>query len=263
MLTSPDVSPGVRPVERAGQACANATAARPTARAACWPGGWSRRACKFVTVYFAASIGGQSRPSGGWDTHGFNDKPMYPILNDYLLPITDQTLPTLLEDLRRARPARRHAGRLGGRVRPHAADQQHRRPRPLAAVLHGAAGRRRRQAAATSTAPATASAPIPRAIRCARGRSCCRSRRPAGSPAAAAATSRRWKGFGVLRACALAGVPAVELRVDLECAGRSRPREVAIRRGVRRARGRGRPRRLLDDATSSRNSASPCTGGAP
>jgi hypothetical protein len=54
---------------------------------------------KFITVYFAQSIGGQSKVSGGWDTHGFNNVPMYPILNDYLLPITDQTLPTLIEDL--------------------------------------------------------------------------------------------------------------------------------------------------------------------
>ncbi len=54
---------------------------------------------KFVTVYFAQSIGGQSKVSGGWDTHGFNSVPMYPILNDYLLPITDWTLPTLIEDL--------------------------------------------------------------------------------------------------------------------------------------------------------------------
>jgi hypothetical protein len=54
---------------------------------------------KFVTVYFAASIGGQSFVSGGWDTHGFNNNPMYPVLNNYLLPITDHTLPTLLEDL--------------------------------------------------------------------------------------------------------------------------------------------------------------------
>jgi uncharacterized protein (DUF1501 family) len=51
-----------------------------------------------VTVYFSATIGGQSL-SGGWDTHGFNGNPMYPILDDYLLPITDQTLPTLLDDL--------------------------------------------------------------------------------------------------------------------------------------------------------------------
>jgi hypothetical protein len=54
---------------------------------------------RFVTVYFAASIGGQSTVSGGWDTHGFNNNPMYPVLDQYLLPITDQTLPTLLTDL--------------------------------------------------------------------------------------------------------------------------------------------------------------------
>lgn len=53
---------------------------------------------KFVTVYFAATIGGQSN-RGGWDTHGFNNNPMYPVLNDYLLPITNQSLPTLLNDL--------------------------------------------------------------------------------------------------------------------------------------------------------------------
>jgi hypothetical protein len=53
---------------------------------------------RFINVYFAANIGGQN-PGGGWDTHGFNHSPMYPILKDYLLPVTDQTLPTLLEDL--------------------------------------------------------------------------------------------------------------------------------------------------------------------
>jgi hypothetical protein len=51
---------------------------------------------RFVTVYLSASIGGDR---GGWDTHGFNGKPMNPILKNYLLPITDQTLPTLIEDL--------------------------------------------------------------------------------------------------------------------------------------------------------------------
>jgi hypothetical protein len=51
---------------------------------------------RFINVYFAQSIGGCQ---GGWDTHGFNDKPMYPILKNYLLPITDHTLPTLLDDL--------------------------------------------------------------------------------------------------------------------------------------------------------------------
>jgi uncharacterized protein (DUF1501 family) len=53
---------------------------------------------KFINVYFAATIGGQGN-TGGWDTHGFNNKPMYPILKKYLIPITDQVLPTLLEDL--------------------------------------------------------------------------------------------------------------------------------------------------------------------
>jgi hypothetical protein len=51
---------------------------------------------RFVNVYLSASIGGCT---GGWDTHGFNEKPMYPILKNYLLPITDQTLPALLHDL--------------------------------------------------------------------------------------------------------------------------------------------------------------------
>lgn len=51
---------------------------------------------RFINVYLSASIGGCT---GGWDTHGFRGKPMYPILKRYLLPITDHTLPTLLEDL--------------------------------------------------------------------------------------------------------------------------------------------------------------------
>ncbi len=51
---------------------------------------------RFINVYFSATIGGCA---GGWDTHGFNDKPMYPILKNHLLPITDRVLPVLLEDL--------------------------------------------------------------------------------------------------------------------------------------------------------------------
>ncbi len=54
---------------------------------------------KFVTVYFAPSIGGQSTTEGGWDTHGFNNTRMFPIVEKYHLPITEQTLPTLLTDL--------------------------------------------------------------------------------------------------------------------------------------------------------------------
>ena len=54
---------------------------------------------KFVNVYFDRSIGGQSTSSGGWDTHGFNDTRMYPILRERHLPLTDHTLPVLINDL--------------------------------------------------------------------------------------------------------------------------------------------------------------------
>jgi hypothetical protein len=54
---------------------------------------------KFVTVYFSDSIGGQSTERGGWDTHGFNNTHMYPIIEKYHLPMTDQTLPTFLHDM--------------------------------------------------------------------------------------------------------------------------------------------------------------------
>jgi hypothetical protein len=49
---------------------------------------------RFVTVYFAPSIGmGQGK--GGWDTHNNN----FTDLKNRLLPITDQTVSALLEDL--------------------------------------------------------------------------------------------------------------------------------------------------------------------
>ncbi|HEX7863254.1 MAG TPA: DUF1501 domain-containing protein [Verrucomicrobiae bacterium] len=54
---------------------------------------------KFVTVYFSNNIGGQSTSGGGWDTHGFNNTRMYPIIEKYHLPMTDQTLPTFLADM--------------------------------------------------------------------------------------------------------------------------------------------------------------------
>lgn len=54
---------------------------------------------KFVTVYFSNSIGGREIGKGGWDTHGFDDSRMYKIVDQYQLPITDQTLPTLLDEL--------------------------------------------------------------------------------------------------------------------------------------------------------------------
>ncbi len=49
---------------------------------------------RFVTVYFSRSIGGKG--SQGWDTHQENFKD----LKERLLPISDQTVPTLITDLR-------------------------------------------------------------------------------------------------------------------------------------------------------------------
>jgi len=54
---------------------------------------------KFVTVYFDKSIGGRSKTSGGWDTHGFDDSRMFEILPAWHFPQTERTLPTLLNDL--------------------------------------------------------------------------------------------------------------------------------------------------------------------
>ena len=52
--------------------------------------------CRWIQVYLHPSIGGAK---GGWDTHGFRGEKMYPILKNHLLPLMDQTLPTLFEDL--------------------------------------------------------------------------------------------------------------------------------------------------------------------
>jgi hypothetical protein len=54
---------------------------------------------KFTTVYFSATIGGRKVNQGGWDTHGFDNTRMYNIVDKYQLPVTDQTLPALLDDL--------------------------------------------------------------------------------------------------------------------------------------------------------------------
>ncbi len=54
---------------------------------------------KFVTVYFSRSIGGRRVNDGGWDTHGFDDTRMYEIVDKYHHPMTDRSLPALLDDL--------------------------------------------------------------------------------------------------------------------------------------------------------------------
>ena len=90
---------------------------------------------RFVTVFYSPGI-------NGWDTHKDN----FSTLRDKLLPTTDQTLPTLIEDLGVARPARRDAGRLGGRDGSLSEDEQDCRTRALAAVLYRTHGRRRPEA---------------------------------------------------------------------------------------------------------------------
>ncbi|WP_439624841.1 DUF1501 domain-containing protein [Gemmata sp.] len=50
---------------------------------------------KFVNVYFSRAIGGKGQ---GWDYHGFNKENVPDRLQE-LLPMTDQTLPALLNDL--------------------------------------------------------------------------------------------------------------------------------------------------------------------
>ena len=51
---------------------------------------------KFVNVYFAKSIGGAGN---GWDYHGFNKESVTDRLKE-LLPLTDKTLPALVNDLK-------------------------------------------------------------------------------------------------------------------------------------------------------------------
>lgn len=54
---------------------------------------------KFTTVYFSDTIGGRSMTEGGWDTHGFDNTRMFPIVEAYHFPRHEETLPTLLDDL--------------------------------------------------------------------------------------------------------------------------------------------------------------------
>ena len=100
---------------------------------------------RFVTVYFSNSIGGQSTTSGGWDTHGFNNTRMFPIIEAYHLPMTDRVLPALIEDLdQRGLLDETLVVWMGEFGRTPKINEN--ASRPLAPVLHDAAGRRRREA---------------------------------------------------------------------------------------------------------------------
>ena len=78
-----------------------------------------------------------------------------------LLPPVDRAFSALLEDLEQRGTAGRDAGGLDRRVRPHAEDQQRRRPRPLGPRLFDGAGRRRRARRAGLTVAATSRAASP------------------------------------------------------------------------------------------------------
>ena len=103
MLTSPAVQAGVRPVEGAEEDPRRATAAPPTASAACSPGGWSRpgRSSSTSTSPARSAATGQ-----GWDYHGFHgercDRPARRTAADHRPDAADAA-----RRPGRARPARR------------------------------------------------------------------------------------------------------------------------------------------------------------
>ena len=70
---------------------------------------------------------------GRWDWHGKPHGTNFENARDHL-PMLDRGLSALVEDLHDARAGRGRDGGGVGRVRPHAEDQQGRRPRPLAAA---------------------------------------------------------------------------------------------------------------------------------
>ena len=114
---------------------------------ACWPGGWSSAAC-----------GSCSSIHRGWDQHGNLPKQIRGQCKDM-----DQPTAALVKDLQAARPAGRHAGHLGRRIRPHRlqpghADARQLRPRPSRPLLQRVDGRRRHQAGHHATARPTTTA---------------------------------------------------------------------------------------------------------
>ena len=77
-----------------------------------------------------------------WDWHGRDGKNFVESRKN--MPLLDQGVAALVNDLARPRAGSGRVGRGLGRIRPDAAHQQHRRPRPLAAELTAASARRRR-----------------------------------------------------------------------------------------------------------------------
>ena len=92
-----------------------------------------------------------------WDTHDNN----FFVLKNELLPALDSGLSTLFRDLADRGLLERTLVVAMRRVRPHAADQQERRPRSLGAGFHRRAWRRRHCGAAWPSARSDARAEKP------------------------------------------------------------------------------------------------------
>ena len=129
-----------------GRDCASATAGTRSARAACWPDDWSKPARGS-----SKSTGPRSptRDNHSWDTHtGLTHR-----MKKQSAPMLDAGLSALDRRSGRTRPAGRNAGRRGGRIRSQSEarrqhlgqQQQRRRPRSLAVLLHRLRGRSRHQ----------------------------------------------------------------------------------------------------------------------
>ena len=89
----------------------------------------------------------------GWDTHGASFGEDIVEKLPHLCRETDRPIYGAAHRSQAARPARRHARRLGRRVRPHADERGAQRvevpgPRSSSARVHDVAGRRRHQARA-------------------------------------------------------------------------------------------------------------------
>ena len=121
----PSTSPPSRPRS------ATATAGTPSARAPCWPGGWSRPASR--SSRSTACRGTTTATAGRLTTEE---------AAKLLIPPLDPALAALVDDLIDRGPVRVDAGRGDGRVRPHAADEHGRRPRPLGQHVQRADGLR-------------------------------------------------------------------------------------------------------------------------
>ena len=85
-----------------------------------------------------------------WDHHGGPGQTLEPATSTQVCREIDQPCAALITRPEAARPARRHAGRLGRRVRPHADGRgpRERRPQPPHRRLHDVDGRRRRSSRA-------------------------------------------------------------------------------------------------------------------